>query len=238
MNIAIIGYGKMGRTVESVGTSRGHLFPLIIDENNREDLNGDRLGKVDVAIEFTSPRSAPGNIRTCLNHRVPVVSGSTGWDEEVESIEQYCRQMGGTLFHASNFSIGVNVLFALNEQLARIMDRFPGYEPTLKEVHHVHKVDAPSGTAISLAKQIIGGHSRFHRWHSGTEAGEGSLPVESVREGEVKGQHSIRYESGVDLLTLSHEAKSRDAFAAGALLAAEFIREKKGVYTMKDLLQL
>jgi len=238
MNIAIIGYGKMGHAVESVGTAQGHLFPLIVDVDNREDLNEERLRQVDVAIEFSTPQTAPGNILACLDHHVPVVSGTTGWNERFGEIEQYCRKKKGTLFHASNFSIGVNILFALNEQLARIMDRFPQYAPAIREVHHIHKLDAPSGTAITLARQVIKEHSRIHSWHGGNEAQEGSLPIESVREGEVKGYHSIRYDSEVDILSLSHEAKSRNAFVAGALLAAAFIQGKKGIFGMKDLLKL
>lgn len=238
MKIAIIGYGKMGHAIESVGTGLGHLFPLIIDVDNRHELRENRLKEMDAAIEFSSPEVAPENILACLDQGVPVVSGTTGWNDRFREIEQYCKNKGGTLFYASNFSIGVNVLFALNEKLAGIMDRFPQYAVIMKEVHHVHKVDAPSGTAITLAEQIIREHSRLKGWHSGHEPKEGSLPIESVREGEVKGHHSIRYESDVDVLTLGHDAKSRDAFAAGAILAAEFIRGKKGVFGMKELLKL
>lgn len=238
MKVAIIGYGKMGHAVESVGTTQGHLFPLIIDVHNREDLNEHRLKEVDVAVEFSSPDSAPENILACLDHQVPVVSGTTGWHKRFGEIEQYCRKKGGAFFYASNFSIGVNILFALNEQLAGIMDRFPQYAVSMKEVHHIHKLDAPSGTAVTLAGQIIREHSHIQKWHTGTEPEDGSLPVESIREGEVKGHHSIRYESEVDILTLSHDAKSRDAFAAGALLAAVFIQGKKGLFGMKDLLKL
>jgi 4-hydroxy-tetrahydrodipicolinate reductase len=238
MKIAIIGYGKMGHAIESAGAVLDHQFPLIIDVHNRQDFDKLRPEEVDVAIEFSSPSSAPGNILACLDHGIPVVSGTTGWHERLGEIEQYCRDTGGAFFHASNFSIGVNILFALNEKLAGIMDRFPQYTVALKEIHHIHKLDAPSGTAITLAQQIIREQGRIRGWQSGTEAKPGSVPIESVREDEVKGIHSIRYESDVDILTLVHEAKSRDAFAVGALLAAEFIRGKKGVFGMKDLLKL
>ncbi len=238
MKIAIIGYGRMGRAIESLGKELGHTFPLIIDLDNRDELGGKRLSEVDAAVEFTSPDSGPGNVLACLEQGIPVVTGTTGWNERMEEIRQYCQEKGGALFHASNYSIGVNILFALNQQLAGIMDRFPRYRVALKEVHHIHKLDAPSGTALTLAGQIIEKSSRINRWHPGTATEEGSVPVESVREGEVTGQHFIRYESEVDLLTLGHEAKSRDAFAMGALMAAEFIRGKSGVFGMKELLKL
>jgi len=240
MNIAIIGYGRMGRAIESAGSVQGHRFPLIIDVDNRKDLSGSRLkeASVDVAIEFSSPDSAPENILACLDQGVPVVSGTTGWNDRFEEIAHYCRDKQGAFFYASNFSIGVNILFTLNERLAKIMDRFPQYSVALKEVHHIHKLDAPSGTAITLAEQIIRQHGRMHQWQAGTGTEEGSVPIESIREGEVKGEHTVRYESDADILTLGHTAKTRDAFVAGALLAAEFIRGKTGVFGMKDLLNL
>lgn len=244
MNIALIGYGKMGRIIEALGKERGFRFPLIIDLDNGADLNETKLRGVDVAIEFTTPLSAPANIQRCIDHGVPVVSGTTGWLDRYAETEDYCRKANGTFFYASNFSIGVNILFAMNRQLARIMNKFPGYKVSIREVHHVHKLDAPSGTAITLAGEIIAENEHLHHWvladARGLQGGNdpGGLPIESVREGEVKGQHFIRYESELDALTLSHDAKSREAFATGALLAAEFIRGKSGIFGMKDLLNI
>ena len=238
MNIALIGYGKMGRTIEALGKDQGRAFPLIIDLDNSEDLNAERLKDVDVAIEFTIPASAPENIRTCIDHGIPVVSGTTGWNDQFANIEDYCRKNQGTLFYASNFSIGVNILIALNDQLARIMNNFTSYRVSLKEVHHIHKLDAPSGTAITLAEQIIRQQRLVKRWSLVDEDNSSTLHIDAIREGEVKGRHSICYESDLDSITLSHNAKSREAFAAGALLAAAFIKEKTGIFGMQDLLKL
>lgn len=238
MKLALIGYGKMGRTIESLGQDQGHSFPLIIDVDNSEDLNADRLNGVDVAIEFTAPASAPGNILKCINHQVPVVSGTTGWNERFKEIENLCRKKKGAFFYASNFSIGVNILFAMNKKLARIMARFSGYAPSMTEVHHVHKLDAPSGTAITLAEQIIDELEGIKNWSLEDLDNPALIHIDAIREGEVKGKHTIRYDSDVDSITLSHDAKSRDAFASGALLAAAFIKEQTGIYGMKDLLKL
>ena len=155
MNIALIGYGKMGQTIKSLGMDQGHSFPVIIDEDNYSDLNGSNLSQVDVAIEFTIPSSAPQNIKSCIDHGIPVVSGTTGWNDQFSEVEEYCRENQGTIFYASNFSIGVNILIALNDQLAKMMNNFTSYRVSMEEVHHVHKLDAPSGTAITLADQII-----------------------------------------------------------------------------------
>ena len=243
MKIALIGYGKMGKTIEALGKARGHSFPLIIDENNPEDLNAEKVAGLDVAIEFTVPAAAPGNIKTCLEMGLPVVVGTTGWNARQDEMEDLCRNTDGTLFAASNFSIGVNILFAMNRQMARIMDRFPSYKATMEEVHHIHKLDAPSGTAISLAEQILEESSRLDDWTLEEDAKqdpreEKQLPIKAIREGEVKGRHTITYTSDMDTLSLSHDARTRDAFAAGALLAAEFVHDKKGIYNMQDLLEL
>ena len=243
MNIALIGYGKMGLTIEALGIKQGHSFPLIIDEHNQEDLNRDRLTGIDAAIEFTVPAAAPDNIRKCIDLNLPVVCGTTGWNEKIPEIEAYCQEHNGTLFHASNFSIGVNILFALNKKLAGIMEHYPEYRAHIIEVHHVHKKDAPSGTAISLAQQILEANSRIKNWYltegdPSEDKRTGQLPIEAIREGEVRGKHSIHYTSPVDTISLGHEAGSRDAFASGVLLAAQFIRDRKGVYGMQDLLKL
>lgn len=243
MNIALIGYGKMGKTIEALGKNQGHSFPLIIDENNPGDLNVEKMKGIEAAIEFTLPAIAPKNITSCLELGVPVVSGTTGWNHMLQEIEDLCREKDGSLFHASNFSMGVNILFAMNRQLARIMKRFSAYSVSMEEVHHIHKLDAPSGTAISLADQILEENEQLKTWalKGADEESDGQgdvLPIESIREGEVKGKHTIIYSSEVDKLSLSHDAFSRDAFAAGALLAAEFIKDKKGIYGMQDLLKL
>jgi len=241
MNFALIGYGKMGHTIEALGVVQGHSFPLIIDEDNQDDLNPGRLKGIEAAIEFTVPAAAPDNIRRCIDLGLPVVSGTTGWNHKIPEIEAYCREQNGTLFHASNFSIGVNILFAMNKKLAEIMEQFPEYRVSLTEVHHIHKKDAPSGTAISLAQQILESNPRIKAWylkeeHKSEETPSGQLPIEALREGEVKGKHSIHYESPLDSIVLSHDARSRDAFAAGVLLAAQFIRDRQGVFGMRDLL--
>jgi 4-hydroxy-tetrahydrodipicolinate reductase len=243
MNFVLIGYGKMGHTIEALGIKQGHAFPLIIDEHNQDELKADRLTGMDAAIEFTTPDAAPENIRKCIDLNLPVVSGTTGWNHRVPEIEAFCREQNGSLFHASNFSIGVNILFALNKKLAEIMEQFPEYKVGISEVHHVHKKDAPSGTAISLALQILETNSRIKDWylkegHGTEDIQKEQLPVEALREGEVKGKHSIHYESPLDSITLNHDAKSRDAFAAGVLLAAQFIKDRKGVFGMQDLLKL
>ncbi len=233
----------MGRTIEALGKMQGHSFPVIIDVHNREQLSSDKLKEIDAAIEFSTPSVAPENIKDCINMGVPVVSGTTGWNEMVPEVEAYCREKNGALFYTSNFSVGVNILFALNRKLAEIMDQFPEYSVSINEVHHVHKKDAPSGTAISLAQQILEVNKQLSSWNlKGTNDPQGDsagqLPIEAVREGEVKGQHSIHYESVLDSITLSHDAFTRDAFAAGVLLAAKFIKDRKGIFGMQDLLKL
>lgn len=239
MKVALIGYGKMGKLIKKLGLENGFSFPLIIDKHNPGELNAYNLKEIDVAIEFTVPAAAPGNILTCLTCGVPVVSGTTGWNERLEEITSFCHQKEGCFFYASNFSIGVNILFAMNQNLARVMNQFPAYQASLQEIHHIHKLDAPSGTAISLAEQIINENERIKEWKlTKSDPGVESLPIEAIREGEVKGIHAIRYESDVDFISLEHHAKSRDAFVAGVLLAAQFIRGRKGVLGMGDLLKL
>lgn len=238
MKIAIIGYGRMGKAVETMGLAQGHRFPLIIDQENMGELAPENAAEVDAAIEFTTPESAPGNVMKCLDLGIPVVSGTTGWNDRYEELDAYCRKMHGAFFRASNFSIGVNILFSLNRKLAETMSRFPQYRASLREVHHVHKLDAPSGTAISLAEQIIEKHAGISDWSLEEDKGPSVLSVTAIREGEVKGQHQVSYASDLDRISIAHEAMSRDAFAAGALMAAGFIAERKGVYSMEDLLQL
>jgi 4-hydroxy-tetrahydrodipicolinate reductase len=243
MNIALIGYGKMGRTIETLGIKQGYSFPVIIDEHNRDSLHSGSVTGVDVAIEFSTPATAPENIISCINTGLPVVSGTTGWNKNIPEIEAYCMEKNGTLFYSSNFSIGVNILFAMNRKLAEIMYQFPDYAASISEVHHIHKKDAPSGTAITLAEQIIQANSSLKGWflkeaddNPGKTAGH--LPIESIRQGEVTGKHTIQYDSAMDSISLIHNANSRDAFASGALMAASFIKGKKGIFGMHDLLKL
>ena len=238
MKIALIGYGKMGKTIEKLGQRQGHSFPLIVDVNNSEDLNPANVKEIDVAIEFSSPAAAPGNILRCLEMGIPVVSGTTGWNTRLEEIKQFCISRNGTLFYASNFSIGVNILFAMNRQLARIMDKFPQYRVSMEEVHHIHKLDAPSGTAITLAEGLIGAMENTKSWSLEKTDDPSVIHISALREGEVNGKHTVRYESPLDSISLAHDAKSREAFVEGALLAAAFIRERKGIFAMNDLLDI
>jgi 4-hydroxy-tetrahydrodipicolinate reductase len=238
MKIALIGYGKIGKAIENLGLTLGHSFPLIIDLNNSQDLNPSNVEGIDVAIEFSTPDSAPGNILRCLDLGLAVVSGTTGWNKRLKEIEDYCREKKGTFFYASNFSIGVNILFAMNRKLASIMDKFPQYRVSMEEIHHIHKLDAPSGTAITLAEQIIEELATCKKWSLEEHGDPSEIHIHAIREGEVKGKHTIRYESPVDSILLTHDAKSREAFASGALLAASYIRVRKGVFGMSDLLDI
>jgi 4-hydroxy-tetrahydrodipicolinate reductase len=236
MKVAIIGYGKMGREVERMLTARGHEVALVIDVDNAAELNSERMRGVDVAIEFTAPKAALGNIVKCLEIGVPVVSGTTAWTEHLPEVEALCKERGGAFFYASNYSIGVNVMFALNRELARIMNRFSAYDVTVEETHHTAKKDAPSGTAITLARDITRELYRKTEWVGRTTTTPSELEVTSVRRSTVAGIHTVTYESPEDVLTLSHTIKSRSALAQGAVLAAEFLVGKKGVFTMNDLL--
>lgn len=238
MKIALIGYGKMGKTIEALGLKQGHSFPLIVDLNNQEDLNPNKVSGIDAAVEFSSPASAPANVLKCLELGIPVVSGTTGWNEHFDEINLFCKKQKGTYFYASNFSIGVNILFEMNRQLARIMDKFPEYQVSMEEVHHIHKLDAPSGTAITLAEGIINELARGKGWSLEEQQSSSDIHIKAIREGEVKGKHTIRYDSPLDSIVLSHDAKTRDAFASGVLLAASFIRERKGIFGMSDLLNI
>ncbi|MBQ1213451.1 MAG: 4-hydroxy-tetrahydrodipicolinate reductase [Tidjanibacter sp.] len=224
MKVAIIGYGKMGHEIEKVLAERGHNVVLTIDINNAEDMMvAENLRKADVAIEFTSPATAYDNIRRCIEAGVPVLSGSTGWTERKAEIDELCRQKGGAFFYSSNYSLGVNVMFRLNRWLAKVMAGLPQYQVKIEETHHIHKLDAPSGTAATLAAEM-------------NEASQGRLSVAkediiSYREGEVPGIHTITYDSEEDTLTVSHSAKSRRGLALGAVLAAEWLVGRSGVYS-------
>jgi len=238
MKIALIGYGKMGKAIEKLGLEQGHEFPLIIDVNNAGDLNPDNIVGIDIAIEFSAPVAAPGNVLRCLELGLPVVSGTTGWNSRFEEVNLSCKSQNGAFFYASNFSIGVNILFAMNRQLARIMNKFPRYQASVEEVHHIHKLDAPSGTAITLLEGIIEQHDGSEKWSLEESDDPSEIHISALREGEVKGKHTVSYESPMDSISLSHDAKSRKAFVEGVLLAAAFISDKKGVFGMSDLLDL
>lgn len=237
MKIALIGYGKMGKTIEQIALTRGHRIVSVIDITNPQDFNSDAFRSADVAIEFTTPATAFGNYMKCFEANVPVVSGTTGWLEHINEIKEKCNREGKTFFYASNFSIGVNIFFALNKYLAKIMDRFPSYDVRMEEVHHIHKLDAPSGTAITLAEGITEHVKRKNRWTLDKEETPADIAIRAVREGEVPGIHEIVYDSDVDYISIKHSAKSRQGFALGAVIAAEFTCGKKGFLGMEDMLK-
>ena len=239
MKIALIGYGKMGHEIEKILVSRGHTLPLIIDQDNTDQLTAENLNQCDVAIEFTTPATAFDNIVTCLKAGIPTVCGTTAWLDRLPEVTDLCQQTSGAFFYASNYSIGVNIFFAINRQLARMMNQFPEYDVTLNEVHHVQKKDAPSGTAVTLAEDILAGIDRKTSWHLGTTTDRDKLEVTAQRRAMVPGIHTIVWESDADTITIDHNAKNRSGFAMGAVLAAEYLADKRGigkVYGMKDLL--
>ncbi|MCD8288066.1 MAG: 4-hydroxy-tetrahydrodipicolinate reductase [Porphyromonadaceae bacterium] len=238
MKLALIGFGKMGHIIEEVARSRGHEIVSIIDVENPEEFESESFRKADAAIEFTTPSAALENYRKAFAANVPVVSGTTGWTEHLPEIQEACQKKGKTFFYASNFSLGVNLFFALNRYLAHIMNSFPLYEVKIEETHHIHKLDAPSGTAISLANDIIENLDRKTSWVEGREPATEEIGIKAIRRDEVPGCHSIIYESDVDTITLTHDAKNRKGFALGAVVAAEFIYGKKGFFTMQDMLKL
>ena len=248
MKIALIGYGKMGHMIEQIALERGHEIVSIIDVDNIEDFDSPAFASADVAIEFTNPTAAFANYQRAFAHNVKVVSGSTGWMQDHKAeVERMCTEGGQTLFWASNFSIGVAIFSAVNRYLAKIMNGFPQYSVEMEEVHHVHKLDAPSGTAITLAEEIIKDLDRKDKWvkgfqHAadGTESGSNKvapneLPIASIRRDEVSGIHSISYDSEADKITITHDAHSRKGFALGAVLAAEYTKEHTGLLTTSDL---
>lgn len=238
MNIALIGYGKMGKEIEKIAVSRGHTVNLIIDIDNPEDLTAENLKKSDVAIEFTIPGSAPGNYFKCFEAGVPVVSGTTGWLHKKDEVYEKCKETGGTFFYGSNFSVGVNLFFELNRKLAELMAPRTEYNASMSETHHTQKLDSPSGTAITLAEGIVENIPRIKKWVNNQEAASGELNIQSIRRGEVPGIHTIRYESDVDSIEITHDAKTRKGFAFGAVLAAEYCKDHSGILTMKDLLNI
>jgi 4-hydroxy-tetrahydrodipicolinate reductase len=238
MNIALIGYGKMGKAIHQIATERGHTAVLIIDADNSNELTAENILKADVAIEFTSPHTAFQNVSFCLQHKVPVVCGSTGWLQQLEEAKQLAAQQQTGLIVASNFSVGVNIFFEVNKRLAQLMQLQPGYDVELKEIHHTEKKDAPSGTAITLAEQVLEAVTRKTNWvnHASTNAAE--LSIISERIDPAPGTHSVTYTSAIDDLEITHTAHNRTGFALGAILAAEFVKGKAGFFGMKEVLNL
>lgn len=232
MKIALLGYGKMGKTIEEIAVEKGYkISAKVTSSQNLNDIKG-----ADVAIDFSVPEAAVQNIVACFNLGIPVVSGTTGWLDNFEKVLNLCKSRNGSFIYASNFSIGVNLFFELNKKLAEMMEKQKNYSVAIEEIHHTQKLDAPSGTAISLAKDIIE-QTKYTNWKL-DRASENVIPIKAVREEDVKGTHTVIYSSEIDTISIKHEAHNRKGFAQGALLAAEWLKDKKGIYTMKDVLSL
>lgn len=236
MKIALIGYGKMGKAIEKIALSRGHEIVCRIDVDNQEDFDSAAFASADVAIEFTTPATAVANYHRAFAAGVPVVSGSTGWLASMPEIKTMCDEGKATFFWTSNFSLGVNIFFAVNRYLASMMEGFPQYTPAMKEIHHIHKLDHPSGTAITLAEGIMDCDKAVKGWTEDAADTAGNIVITAEREGEVPGTHIVSWDSEVDTITISHEAKSREGFALGAVVAAEWMQGKKGFLTMDEMM--
>lgn len=239
MKLALIGYGKMGKIIERIAISRGHT--ITGKASSKEPIETVDFSEVDVAIEFTTPNFAVRHIEHCLNLNTPIVVGTTAWNEQLPYVKELVEQKDGALLHASNFSIGVNIFFDLNKRLAKLMANYSDYKPSLEETHHVHKLDAPSGTAVTIANDMMFENDKIRSWKLGEGekpvTQEGQLPVTSYRKPDVPGTHIVNYESPIDTIQLSHTAHNREGFALGAVIAAEFLHEKKGVFTMQDVIK-
>jgi 4-hydroxy-tetrahydrodipicolinate reductase len=238
MKIALIGYGKMGKAIEEIALQKGHEIVLRVNTESRSTLQVEELREAQVAIEFTTPHAAKENILLCFQAGVPVVCGSTGWTTELTAVEKICQEQHGSLLYASNFSVGVNLFFELNKKLATLMANQTSYEVILEEIHHTQKKDAPSGTAITLAEQILQQINRKKQWVNDISENPEDLEIISQRIDPAPGTHHVKYSSVIDDIEIIHTAHSRKGFAAGAVLAAEFLVNKKGVYSMKDVLGL
>ncbi len=237
MNIALYGYGKMGKAIEQIALARGHLVPLKVDAANA----GASPTDCDIAIEFSRPDQVMANVKLCLEAGVPIVVGTTGWYDHLNELKVMVQENNGTLLWASNFSIGVNLFFKLNRYLAALMDQHPGYAVHIDEVHHVHKLDAPSGTAITLARDIDMKTQRYSGWSPSTPPqtpAQGAVPIASERSGDVPGKHSVTWSSAEDKITITHDAFGRMGFATGAVVAAEWLEGRQGLFTMEDVLDL
>ncbi len=238
MNIAILGYGKMGKEIEKIALERNHKVLLIVDIDNQSELTSENLLNIDVAIDFSIPGIAYSNIIRCFEANTPVVSGTTGWLDKLDKVITMCKEKSQTFFYASNFSLGVNIFFELNRNLARIMNSFSDYDIAIEETHHTQKIDAPSGTAIKLANDIISVIDRKNRWELNKASESDSIKISAIRKDNITGIHTITYNSPMDFIEIKHSAKSRKGFSLGAILAAEFIKDKKGYFTMNDLLKV
>ena len=236
MKIALLGYGKMGHAIEEIAVKRGHEIVLRINDENLDALTKENIKKADVAIEFTNPQSAVENILFCLNENVGVVCGTTGWLDKLKTVEEKCKELNGSFLYASNFSIGVNIFFELNKKLASLLKPHPAYDVALEEIHHTQKKDAPSGTAITLAEQIIQLSDKKNKWVNDKTVNEKELSIISKRINETPGTHSVKYTSAIDDIEIIHTAHNRKGFAEGAVLAAEYIFNKKGIFSMKEVL--
>lgn len=238
MNIAIIGYGKMGKIIENLAIEKGHKITLKIDDTNLNELTVENLKKSDVAIEFTNPEAAFKNINLCFDAKIPVISGTTGWLDKFDQIEKRCKTENQAFFYASNYSLGVNIFFKLNQHLAKIMNQFGGFDVSVDETHHIHKLDAPSGTAITIAEGIIENMDRKETWVKENTENDAQIAVKSFRVGEHPGEHTVTYSSNVENIKITHESKNREGLAQGAIMAAEFIIGKTGILGMDDLLNI
>ena len=241
IKIGLLGYGKMGKAIEQVAATQGIEVVWRLRRDNAHERTSALLRQADVVIEFSRPEAAFDNVMACLMAGVPVVSGTTGWADDLASAQDYCQKNGGALLWASNFSIGVNLFFALNRHLAHLMGDRSEYLPTLTETHHIHKLDAPSGTAITLARDMMAAAPRFTEYQLQTDSpqpAETVIPIAAIREGEVPGTHLVRWQSAVDEITIEHKAHSRAGFASGALVAAQWIAGKSGIFTMNDVLNI
>ncbi|MFI5161787.1 MAG: 4-hydroxy-tetrahydrodipicolinate reductase [Sphingobacteriales bacterium] len=245
MNIALLGYGKMGKIIEKIATDRKHNIVLKIDFYNQQELTTENLAKADVVIEFSTPGSVLGNIKHCFDAKVPVVIGTTGWYEHLPELKQQCLDGGNTLLYASNFSVGVNIFFHINKILARIMNNYPYYDVQVEEIHHMQKLDSPSGTAITIAEGIIENLDSKKEWVNilsaeGNDAADDNvkndqLLIESFRIDSVPGTHTVIYDSEVDMIEFKHTAHNRNGFALGAVLAAEWVHNKKGFFSVEEM---
>jgi 4-hydroxy-tetrahydrodipicolinate reductase len=238
MRILLLGYGKMGKTIEQIAISRNHTVPFKIDLENYSSLSSITKDQVDVAIEFTQPESAYNNVKYCIEQGIPVVCGTTGWLEKKKELEKLCTEKGGAFFYASNFSVGVNIFFHLNKLLSKIMKSFPEYEISMEEIHHKQKLDSPSGTAITLAEGIIDTNPKIERWINQPTKEKNLLGITSKRLDAVPGTHTVYYNSSVDTIEITHTAHSREGFAKGAVVAAEWLVGKQGVFGMDDMLEI
>lgn len=238
MNIALIGYGKMGKAIEEIAISRGHS--VVVKFNSQNPLESSQLRTTDVAIEFSQPDLALKHIKLCADGQIPIVVGTTAWEEHLPEIINHIDKREASLIYSSNFSIGVNLFFEMNKHLARLMNDKTDYVASITEIHHTHKIDSPSGTAVTLAKDLISNHPTYSSWKltgQSENMEKSDLPISAIREENVPGTHLISYTSEIDTLTIEHQAHNRKGFALGAVIAAEFIHKKQGVYTMSDILK-